>query len=279
MLFALSAGELVVAQFVDPRLVVRERAARARARDRRRLERRAERRDALRAAASERHGDAAPPLDLPHRPARALRSGRRPGEPAPGRRSRSSVRCCLLIVYGVWLVGYLRSDLERELALEEPTHDELLPFALGARPARRRRRRRRTRLGMVCRFDQPRRREARDLQGVHRPRDRRDRRQRGRERGRQFARERRAKSDLADLRRQELGRPDRLVPLPRARARLAALRPAADLRRQPRLRRRARSDRDFRLADHGRRRGGAVRRLGADRAVRRARDDSSGSNS
>ena len=34
---------------------------------------------------------------------------------------------CLLIVYGAWLFGYLRSDLERELALEEPTHDGV-PF-------------------------------------------------------------------------------------------------------------------------------------------------------
>lgn len=33
----------------------------------------------------------------------------------------------LLVVYGAWLVGYLRSDAHTERALEEPTH-EVLPF-------------------------------------------------------------------------------------------------------------------------------------------------------
>ena len=34
---------------------------------------------------------------------------------------------CLLVVYGAWIYGYLRSGIETELALEEPTHD-VLPF-------------------------------------------------------------------------------------------------------------------------------------------------------
>ncbi len=39
---------------------------------------------------------------------------------------------CLLVVYGAWLFGYLRDDIETEPALEEPTH-RVLPFtwALG----------------------------------------------------------------------------------------------------------------------------------------------------
>jgi Ca2+:H+ antiporter len=34
---------------------------------------------------------------------------------------------CLLVVYGAWLIGYLRADLKPERALEEPTHT-VLPF-------------------------------------------------------------------------------------------------------------------------------------------------------
>lgn len=34
---------------------------------------------------------------------------------------------CLLVVYGAWLIGYLRADLKSERALEEPTH-AVLPF-------------------------------------------------------------------------------------------------------------------------------------------------------
>ena len=60
-----------------------------------------------------------------------------------------------------------------------------------------------------------------------------------------------------DLGRQELGRADRGLPLPRARAALALLRRPADLRAQPGLHRRARDHGDRGLADHRRRRGGA----------------------
>jgi Ca2+:H+ antiporter len=35
---------------------------------------------------------------------------------------------CLLVVYAAWIVGYLRADLKTERALEEPTHD-VLPFS------------------------------------------------------------------------------------------------------------------------------------------------------
>lgn len=39
---------------------------------------------------------------------------------------------CLLVVYGAWLFGYLRADVKTELALEEPTHAVLpFPWALG----------------------------------------------------------------------------------------------------------------------------------------------------
>jgi Ca2+:H+ antiporter len=36
---------------------------------------------------------------------------------------------CLLVVYGAWIFGYLRADIGSERALEEPTH-EVLPFSL-----------------------------------------------------------------------------------------------------------------------------------------------------
>ncbi len=35
---------------------------------------------------------------------------------------------CLLVVYSAWLFGYLRADIKSERALEEPTHD-VLPFS------------------------------------------------------------------------------------------------------------------------------------------------------
>jgi Ca2+:H+ antiporter len=39
---------------------------------------------------------------------------------------------CLLVVYGAWLFGYLRADIKTERALEEPTHTVLpFPWALG----------------------------------------------------------------------------------------------------------------------------------------------------
>jgi Ca2+:H+ antiporter len=39
---------------------------------------------------------------------------------------------CLLVVYGAWLVGYLRADIRTERALVEPTHAVLpFPWALG----------------------------------------------------------------------------------------------------------------------------------------------------
>jgi Ca2+:H+ antiporter len=39
---------------------------------------------------------------------------------------------CLLVVYGAWLFGYLRADVRTERALEEPTHPVLpFPWAVG----------------------------------------------------------------------------------------------------------------------------------------------------
>ena len=60
-----------------------------------------------------------------------------------------------------------------------------------------------------------------------------------------------ASPSLRCLGRQELGLADRVLPLPRARAGLAALHRAADLRDRPRLHGRSRADGDRRLADHG----------------------------
>ena len=82
-------------------------------------------------------------------------------------RSRSSARSASSSSTATWLFGYLRGDIEHERALEEPTH-VVLPFPLaiallavagvcgGAG------------LRMVRRRDRPGRREARDLEGVHR---------------------------------------------------------------------------------------------------------------
>ena len=72
-----------------------------------------------------------------------------------------------------------------------------------------------------------------------------------------------------DLGRQELGRPGRRVPVPAARAGVAADRDDIDVRAGARLHRSAAGDRGDRLADHRRRRGDRVR---GRRAVRGVRD-------
>ena len=74
---------------------------------------------------------------------------------------------------------------------------------------------------------------ARDLEGVHRHRDRRHRRERGRERRRDHARGE-GPGRPRRLGDQELGRADRVLPVPRARPALALLRRPADVRRSTR---------------------------------------------
>ena len=71
-----------------------------------------------------------------------------------------------------------------------------------------------------------------------------------------------------DLRRQELGRADRCVPVPGARARVADVRDAADVRDRAGLHRRLAADGALAVADHRRRRGDEVRRRRADLALR-----------
>ena len=97
VLFALSAGEIVVARtsilgslFANGLLVLGPGDRRGRARS-------ARRRDAVPAAAAAGHGDAAPARDRDHRPARPLASGRRPCKPSRGgdlgrRRDRAARR-------------------------------------------------------------------------------------------------------------------------------------------------------------------------------------------
>jgi len=53
------------------------------------------------------------------------------GDPASGHQLAISIvgAICLLVVYGAWLVSYLRSDQRSEAALVEPSH-EVLPFRL-----------------------------------------------------------------------------------------------------------------------------------------------------
>ena len=75
-----------------------------------------------------------------------------------------------------------------------------------------------------------------------------------------------------DLRGQELGVPDRRVPLPAARDRLVADRHQADVHARPGVHRVADRDRGDRVADHRRRRGDRVRGNRADRDVRDPRD-------
>ena len=100
---------------------------------------------------------------------------------------------CLLVVYGAWLFDYLRSDRPAE---SSPEHAHEPPFPGGDRPAGGRGRDGSTRLRVVRGCDRSRRREAGDLQGIHRARDRRDRRERRRERRRRAARAK-GKYDLA----------------------------------------------------------------------------------
>ena len=131
----------------------------------------------------------------------------------------------------------------------------------GSRRARSRRGRGRVHIGLVRGGDRPGRRGARHLEGLHRPRHRRDRGERGRERRRSPARVEAAVRP-GDLGGQELRRPDRRVPLSGPRAHLAALHSAADVRRaarRDRARRRARLRGARDLADHRRRRGARLR--------------------
>ncbi len=114
----------------------------------------------------------------------------------------------------------------------EHEHGPPLAFRAGLDRARDRRGRGRVHLGVVRRGDRSGSPGARHLEGVHRARDRRHRRQRGRERRRRPARLE-AAIRRRDLGRQELRRPDRSVPLPGARPHLALLRPAADVRVRP----------------------------------------------
>ena len=214
VLFSLSAGELVVAQFsilgslFANALLVLGLAIVAGAGVGRR------RRDAVREAAAERHGDAPAALDLPDRPARPLRPGRRPGERASGRdlgrRRDLPARRLRRVARSATCAPTSRP----EQAPEQPTHAVLpFPWALGLLAvagvvggAR---------LRVVRRRDRPGRREARDLEGVHGARDRGDRRERGRERRGGPARPE-GKVRPRDLGRQELGRPDRVLPVSRS---------------------------------------------------------------
>ena len=86
----------------------------------------------------------------------------------------------LLVTYLVWIVDYLRSDMPGEPSHAEPA----LPLPRAARAARRRRGRRGVRLRLVHHRALADDGSPRDPEGVRRARDRRDRRQRGRERGR-----------------------------------------------------------------------------------------------
>ena len=61
---------------------------------------------------------------------------------------------CLLVVYGAWLFGYLRSDVGPSGRSGEPTH-AVLPFPWALAPARDRRRLGGARLGVVRRRDRP----------------------------------------------------------------------------------------------------------------------------
>ena len=167
---------------------------------------------------------------------------------------------------------YLRSDGAREAGPTRSRAPPRLPFAPRRwRCWRSRGARRGVRLGLVRRRARAGDRGARHLAGVRRPGDRRDRRQRGGERGRRRAR-RQGRVRPRDLGRQELGRADRGVPVPRCWCccrcsstdqltfQLAPVYVGAIVLTAI-----------ARVADHRRRRGDDVRGRRADRDVRDAR--------
>ena len=248
---------------VDPRLAVRERAARARARDRRGRARAEDGVMRFQRAAAERHGDAAAARRLHHRRCSGSRTRSATGRASTRSRSRSiGARLPARRLRGVAL-GVPAHARRREPAIEQRAHadlplrpaiallavagvgaafvsdwfvDALDPAveALGISKAF-------TGLVIVAIAGNA----VENVVGVTlaakgtvRPRD---------------------------LGRQELGRADRRLPLPGARPALAASSTPADVRAQPGLHRRARADGDRGLADHRRRRGGRCSRAGARR--------------
>ena len=169
VIFALSAGELVVARDLDPRLDLRQRAARARPRDRGRLPREQRRRDALPDAPAEGQRDPDAAGELPDRADRASRPRPRTRPRTTSRRSRSSGAVALLLTYGVWLVDYLRSDPPREGGDARPR----VSLTPRARAAGRRRRGVGVRLRLVRHGALAGDGEDRRLEGVRRARGRR----------------------------------------------------------------------------------------------------------
>ena len=130
---------------------------------------------------------------------------------------------CLLVVYGAWAWGYLRSDTASRASAgrgDQPRLSFGVAVVLLAMAG----------VGAAFVSDwfihalDPAVDVARHLQGVRRPGDRRHRRQRGRELHRDLPR-RQGQVRPRDLGREELGGPDRRLPLPGAGAHLAALHP------------------------------------------------------
>ena len=138
-------------------------------------------------------------------------------------RSPSSGRCCCSASTACGSSRTSARAAARSAALE---HEPPLPFGRGSPCSRLGRRGRFVSEWFVA--SSTRRSRPRDLEGVHRARHRRDRRQRGREHRRDPACAE-APSGSRDLGREELGRADRGLPLPGARSHLARLRPALDL--------------------------------------------------
>ena len=262
---------------LDPRLAVRERAARARARDRGGRRVGGGRRDALPQAAAERHGDAAAALDLPDRrcsgsPTRSATA------PASIRwRSRSSARSACSSSTAPGSYGYLRADTRgRARGTRSTTHDgAAVPVRARAARGRRASRRRSSPSGSSTRSTR-----AVEKLGISKA----------------FTGlvivaiagnavenvvavqlARKGKSDLA------------LSVVKNSVAQIACFlfpalvlvsllfERAAHVRDQPRLHRRARPDGDRGLADHRRRRGGPVRGAGPRRASTSCSRRSSGS--
>ena len=256
VLFALAAGEIVVAQTSILGSLFANAAARARPRHRRRLADSRRTRHALPRAAAERHRDAAAAGGLHHRPARPLRPGGRPGERAPG---RDLVRSARSVSSPCTPPGSGRTSARRR----------------GAGPRAERARRRSARrvgplavAGVAAAFVSDWFVDALDpavealgiskaftglvivaiagnaVENVV---------------GITLAAK--GQSDLAISIVKNSVAQIAVLPLPRARPALALLRPPADLRAEPGLRRRARDHGARGVADHRRRRGGSVRGL------------------
>ena len=222
MLFSLSRRRDRRRADVDPRLAVRERPARAGPRDRRRSSR--PRRDGVMRFRKRLPNDTATLLLLALFAIALLGLSDSVGD----RASRHQV--AISIVGAVCLLDRLR----RVALVVPPLRPARRGRARGAEPrgpARSasplallagRRRRGRAGLRLVRRRARPGRQGTRHLEGVHRHRHRRDRRQRGRERRRHHAGGE-GKVRPRGVGGQELGRPDRLLPLPGARPALAVL--------------------------------------------------------